>query len=182
MNSKINQKKIFSVIAIALMVAFVPKAFAGQVAIDQTVTLTIPTTLQFSAPAGDMNFNLTFADYVENAETDTKTVTYTVKANNMTRTAGVVTAKLDELYPNIDFKADVGTYTKASGNGSLKETAADFTTITAASAVNLADRETDSGNGKTVRGTLPITYKAIAKADLSAETLNRTLTVTLIDA
>jgi len=180
MNSKINQKKIFSVIAIALMVAFVPKAFAGSVSVNHTVSLAVPTTLAFSA--NETNFTLTFADYIATSETDTKSVTYTVKANNMTKTAGVVTAKLDALYDNIDFKADVGSYTKTSGNGSLKETAAGFTTITAASAVNLADRQTDSGNGKTVRGTLPITYKATAKEDLSAQTLTGVLTISLIDA
>lgn len=175
----INKKFAVAGMAIALIFACAPHSFAGSQSVNHVVTVSVPTILEFSADT--TNFTLTFSDYLQNSETDTKTVIYSVKANNMTKTTGVMNAKLDGLFTDVDLKADTGAYTKASGNASLIESASGFATILAASAVNLANRVTDSGNGKTLRGTIPVTYKAVATNDLQSGNLSQTLTVSLLD-
>lgn len=172
-------KLSIGLIVIGLLLINVPYSFAGTKTVQHAVTVSVPTILDITADTS--NFTLTFADFAKNSETDLKTVNYTVKANNMTKVTGVVTAQLGTLFTNIDLKADVGAYNKLGGTASLIEAASGFTTVLAASAVSLANRQIDSGTGKIVRGVLPITYKAVATNDLDAGNLTQTLTVSFID-
>jgi hypothetical protein len=153
--------------------------FAASQTTQHTVTATVPSLINITADTA--NFTLTFSDFVSGSASDTKTVNYTVKANNVTKTTGVVTGQLGALFTGIDLKASVGTYTKASGNARLLASTAGYVTILAASATNLADRTIDAAPGKTIRGILPITYRATATADLDAGTQSNTLTISFID-
>ncbi|MEI8345731.1 MAG: hypothetical protein WCG06_06640, partial [Candidatus Omnitrophota bacterium] len=85
----------------------VPTAHAASQNSDTQLTILVPNTLSLSADTTD--FALTFTGSTPNSLTDTKTVVYSVRANNMTKTTGVVSAKLDALFTDVDFKASAGT-------------------------------------------------------------------------
>ena len=147
--------------------------------VQHAVTITVPTKLEIKANTA--NFTLTFADFAKSSETDSKTVVYGLKGNNVTRLTSVLTGQLAALFPNIDFQADVGAFTKVSGNATIVEAGAGFRTIGAAAPLGLANKQVDSGTGKMVNGTLPITYKAVALNDLETGTFTQTLTISFID-
>jgi hypothetical protein len=171
-------------LAVIAMVAaysfsFLGSVYAASQTTQHTVTTTVPSLISIAADTA--NFTLTFSDFVTASETNTQLVNYTVKANNMTRTLGVVTGQLSALFTGMDLRADVGTYVKASGDARLVESAAGFITIGNVTAVNLANRAIDTAPGKKIRGVLPVTYKAVATADLDAGSQNQTLTISFID-
>ena len=93
---------------------------------------------------------------------------------------GLVQASLSAEFPNMVFQADVGSYSKNLGNASLTESSAGFVSIGTVVS-DLCDRTIDSGNGKVLGGSIPITYKAVATSDLDAGSSARTLTITLTD-
>ncbi|MBU3759226.1 MAG: hypothetical protein FGM27_04775 [Candidatus Omnitrophica bacterium] len=164
--------------AITLMLA--PRSvLADTKTVQHGVTLSVPTKLELTADAA--NFTLTFADFAKSSETDSKTVVYGLKGNNVTRLTSVLTGQLAALFPNIDFQADVGAFTKVSGNATIVEAGAGFRTIGAAAPLGLANKQVDSGTGKMVNGNLPITYKAVALNDLETGTFTQTLTISFID-
>ena len=134
------------------------------------VTITSPEVLSIS---GDTtNFTLTFAGFVQtNSETDTKTVTYTVQSNNMRQADGLpaININLDvDCTDPVQLLADVGTYTKTSGNTELAEQAAGFVQVTKTVKTFAKKANTTVGtNGKILNGTIPITYKAKATGELA---------------
>lgn len=171
--------KGLAVIAVMLLVAFgfMHTAYAASKSTTHTVTASVPSLLSISADTSA--FTLTFSDYVSGSETDTKTVNYTINGNKLNKATGVVTGQLSAAFAGMDFTADVGAYSKTSGNVSLVEAASGFITIGNLSAASLADKD---GAGKKSKGVLPITYKAVATSDLDAGDQTSTLTISVIDA
>jgi hypothetical protein len=164
---------------LACSFSFLGSTYAASQTTQHTVTTSVPSIISITADTA--NFTLTFSDFVTASETNTQLVNYTVKANNMTKTTGVVTGQLSGLFTGMDLRADIGTYVKAGGDARLVESGAGFLTIGTVAAVNLADRAVDTAPGKKIRGVLPVTYKAVATADLDAGTQNKTLTISFID-
>ncbi len=175
-------KSIKRGIAVAVLaLTFGQAAHAATVTKDHSITVAVPSFLSMTADKSD--FTLTFADYITGSETNTDTVTYSVRANNLDKTNGVVSAKLDSLYDNVTLKADPGAYSKVNGNASLTEAAAGFIAVDA-SGVSLMNKTVDNGTGKTTRGSFPVIYKASADQDLSVDAFPqvRVLTVTFANA
>ena len=146
------------------------------------VTVDVPEVLSI---AGDVtNFTLSFSGYVSaNSETNTKTVTYTVQSNNMRQADGAtaINANLDALLPySMDFLADVGAYTKTSGNTGLAESAAGFVKLVAANTAIAKKANTTSGSdGKLLNGQIPITYKIKANGEVPTGSYGNQLFITL---
>ncbi|MEI8345732.1 MAG: hypothetical protein WCG06_06645 [Candidatus Omnitrophota bacterium] len=163
-----------------VLIGSLPAAYAQSKAVSHQVTLSVPSILSISADTTSLT--LAFADFVASSVTDIKTVIYTVKANNMTKTTGVISAKLDTLFTGVDLKADPGAYIASAGsNAKLIESTSGAITVTAAG-VNLMDRQTISGSGKIALGSFPVAYQATALTDLSADyNPTQNLTITFAD-
>lgn len=154
---------------------------AAEVVAQSTVTVSVPEVLSISSDA--TSFTLPFQEYAKaGVESWAQTVTYTVKSNQMQQADGAaaITAKLDFPYDRIDLKAEVGSYTKTSGNTELVAAAPGFVTI-GTSNVTLANKaNTTAGtDGKMLNGSIPITYKAVATDDVPAGDQIHILDVTL---
>ncbi|GEM_PF-2880330 len=146
------------------------------------VTVDVPEVLSIS---GDTtNFTLSFSGFVAaNSESNTKTITYTVQSNNMRQIDGgtAINANLDALLPHsMDILADVGTYTKTSGNTELAESASGFVKMVVANTAIAKKANTTVGSdGKILNGTIPITYKAKANGEVPTGSYANQLFVTL---
>jgi len=170
--------RFVSIVMVFGMTAITP-ALAGTATQTHQATDVVPTFLSITADVTD--FTLTFADFASGSLTDTQVVNYTVRFNGATVTDGAVKAKISEAYTNVDLKADVGAYTKTAGNARLTEQSAGYMTI-GTTDVNIAKRVTDTGSGKTSRGSLAVTYQAEATNVLEPVSEAKTLTITLADA
>lgn len=180
-DAKMKMNKIVVLaVSMAMVFGLSGRAFAAVTNAASTVNIVVPAQLGFTADLSSIT--LTFSDYLLNSETDIKDIVYTVKANTLTKLVGAVSGKMDAVFTGADLKAKAGTYTNVSGNAALVATNADYITLTAASQ-NLMNKTAGTGNGKTVRGNFPISYKAIATADLSPDSnQTQTVTITLADA
>ena len=170
------------IVSLAVGLGMSHPAFAADFVTKQHgVTVSIPEIL--SLTADKTNFTVSFPGYVQtNDESTTNVVTYTVQSNNMRQADGAtaINANLDVLYDRMDFFADPGAYTKTSGNTEIAEQAAGFIKILAMNTVLAKKANTVAGSdGKLLNGTMPITYKAKATADVPAGDQNRQLFVTL---
>ncbi|MFA6600732.1 MAG: hypothetical protein WC352_00290 [Candidatus Omnitrophota bacterium] len=146
--------------------------------VGHSVTVSVLDTLTFTADTTDIT--LSFPTYVAGTESSTKTVIYTAESNNMRQADGqpAINVNLDALYTGLDLKAQVGTYTKTSGNASLIASSAGYVTIGTTN-TGVAKKTASTGDGKQLKGTIPITYKAVATADLSTANQTHLLFVTL---
>lgn len=176
--------KSLGVVALTVMISIVNPFTA--LAVDfvtkqHGVTVQVPEILSIAADV--TNFTLSYSTFVKTGdESTTKTVTYTVQSNNMRQADGAtaINANLDVLYDRLDFLADVGTYTKTSGNTGLAETAAGFVKINATNTAIAKKSGTTSGSdGKLLNGTIPIIYKTKATSDVPSGDQVRQLFVTL---
>lgn len=154
---------------------------ADWVTTSHAVTVAIPEILSISADTA--SFTLSFSGYVKTGdESTTKTVNYTVESNNMRQADGSagINANLDFLYDRLDMKADIGNYVKTSGNTGLVEAASGFVTLGTAN-VALANKgnTTINTDGKLLRGSIPITYKAVATSDVPSGDQTHVLFITL---
>lgn len=172
------------IVALALTVAWGSATMgyaADFVTTTSTVTVSVPEVLSISSDAA--TFTLPFQGYAKTGdESWAQTVTYTVESNNMRQadSSPAINANLDFLYDRIDLKADMGDYIKTSGNTSLVEAGSGFVTI-GTDNVTLANKgNTDQGSdGKLLRGTFPVTYKAVATSDVPSGDQIHVLYVTL---
>jgi len=130
--------------------------------------------------ADQANFTLAFSDFASGSVSGNQVVNYSVKANNVTKTVGVVQAQLNSLFTGVNFQANAGPYSLTGGNASLLASNSGFVTV-GTSATNLYNRNKLSGNGNIVYGSFPVTYQATATSDLSPSSSTSTLTVTFID-
>jgi len=165
-------------IAVLSFALGIPAAYGATSTASHAVTVNVPSVISLTADTAGIVLN--FTDFVTGSESDIKTVNYTVKANNMSKTNGVVSAKLASLFTDLSLRGDPGAYVKTGGNAHLEESAVGYITIDAVG-VNLMNRVTDSGTGKVTRGTFPVSYKAVASADLSPDVQIQNLTITLTD-
>ena len=180
---KTNMKKV-GIVALSLLVGLgsATIGYAGDfVTTSHVVTVSVPEVLSISSDAA--NFTLPFQGYAKQGdESWAQTVTYTVESNNMRQSDGspAINANLDFPYDRVDLKADMGNYAKTSGNTSLVENASGFVTIGSQN-VTLANKgNTDQGSdGKMLRGTFPVTYKAVATGDVPSGDQLHILYVTL---
>ncbi len=160
-----------------IMMAENPVIFAQQIK-SHAVTIIVPESLSFS---GDTSaFSLEFPDTNKGSETDTKTVNYSIRGNNVSRQVGVIQAQLNGTFKNVRLLANVGSYNKQSGNASLTPSNAGFVEIGDQS-VNLCDRKIDSGSGKILRGSIPILYKASASDVLESGQFSQNLVLSICD-
>lgn len=146
--------------------------------VGHSCTVSVPDSLSITADTTDIT--LTFTTYNTGSETNQKTVQYTVVANNMRQADGqaAINVNLDSLFNLVDLKAKVGTYTKVAGNTSLAAANADFVTI-GTSNTGVANKASSTGDGMILNGTIPITYKGVAKADLPTGNETHLMFVTL---
>ena len=138
-----------------------------------TIQLEISSQTAIDFTADQSSLVLQFSDFKKNTVTNTMGVTYSIMANDVVRSDDVVSARLDEAFPDISFQASFGTYTERGGDASLSASQPGFTTVGAAD-TGLAKKN----GGKMLDGTFVITYQAKALEDQSAGEQVRTLTVT----
>jgi len=117
------------------------------------------TSIDFTADQS--SFTLNFSDFTSGAMTNAVEVTYST-------------------FPNIDFKARVGSYSKEGGNTELGAVSSDFITVGESETV-LARKANSTGDGKLLRGQLETSYKAVARAPLTSGRHSQQLTITLTD-
>lgn len=155
-------------------------AFAGAESVGQSVTIHVPPTLSLSASTSQIA--LAFPVNAPGAETNSSTVTYSVKSNGMSQADGApaVLAQLDTLFPGMELKAAVGGYVKKGGNTELAPVGAGFVGIQD-SQTALMTKQNSSGDGQVLHGDFPVTYKAVAQQTLDAGDYARQLTLTLTD-
>ncbi len=168
-------------IVIAILTAFAGYGFSSTETYSNQVTIEVPSYLFIEA--SQKNLNLTFSDYQPGSETQTETVVYTVKGNGMMQSEGsaAMTARLDGgTFPNMDFKARVGAYTKQGGNTELGAALSDFVVIKN-SDTTLARKANSTGDGKLLDGQIEVAYKAVAANSLQPGKYSQDLTLTLTD-
>ncbi len=178
MKKLIRSLKVVAVICFALLFSLSSVYAADFKTVGHSATVSVPDSLAISADTTDVV--LTFSNYVKDSESTSQTVNYTVLSNNMRQADGAaaINVNLDALYDRVDLKAKVGTYTKVTGNTSLAAANADFVTI-GTSNLGVALKTGSTGDGKILNGTLPITYKAVATADMPTGNQTHLLFVTL---
>jgi hypothetical protein len=181
-NTKNDRKGVFKMKKVSLIgmlvlgLAFmgVQQAFAVTTK-SHNVTLDKPAIINIAST--DPDFTLTFSDFVSGTESDNAVViTYRVKSNGM-GAAGTLKGNLDALFTDVDLIANVGTYSDLTN-----PTDKVFTPVAGDITIDV-DGETlanSSGAGK-LHGDMPVTYKAVATADLDATNQTKQLTVTIAD-
>ncbi len=162
-------KQLFKGMVLAAVIGFfgVSNAQADFETLGHQVTVAVPEVLSITADTDA--FTLTFASPDSGAETNSKTVVYSVSANDMGQADGdtAINANLDALYDGVDFKAQVGSYNKIAGNTELAAANAGFVTMGTSNLGIAKKANSEAGtDGKLLEGTLPITYKAVATEDL----------------
>lgn len=172
--------KLMALVAMVLSIA--APAFAATSTATHAVTVTVNSIISLSADQSA--FTLTLPDFLSGTESNTQVVNYTVKANNIAQAVGApaLSANLGSLFSNTDLKATVGSYSATGGAAATLAAASgagsgSYVTI-GTSSTTLATR---GGTTKIMRGSIPVTYKAVATADLPAGSSTQTVTVTLTD-
>ncbi len=163
-----------------MTLAISPGLFASQESYHQQVTISVPSYLFFDSDQKDLNFS--FSDYHTGAESNSQTVTYKVQSNGLMQSDGAsaVMAKLDGSLPDMELQVKVAAYSKEGGNSELAPVSGDFMALNE-SDVAIAKKANSQGDGKLLRGQIEMTYKAIAKSNLTAGEYARQLTLTLTD-
>ena len=144
------------------------------------VPLEIAASTSIDFTADRSSFALNFPNFTKGSVTNLVEVHYSVIANDVVRTEGVVLAKLDEAFPNISLQTQFDSYNKRDGNAHLAPAQNEFVTLTTQD-VGLANKIVDEGNGKMLDGTFIIRYRAEALEDQVAGQHLRTLTVIFAD-
>lgn len=167
-------------LAFALLFPSVPDSVASSETFTNRVTVEIPSYLFITAD--QPNMQLSFDHYLAGSETNSETVIYQVIGNNMAQSDGAaaLTAHLDGTFPDLDLSVQVGSYAKAGGNTELSAVSSQFIAIQESDTL-IAKKSNSTGDGKLLKGQLPLTFKAIARANLQAGRHSRSLTLTFTD-
>ncbi len=176
----INKSIKLLVLAGIICFGWASAAFANFQTVGHTCTVTVPEVLSITADTSTIALN--FSDWSTGAVSDTKTVVYTVNSNDMGQADGdtAINANLDYLYDRIDFKAKVGSYTKVGGNTELAAISSNYVTIGSSNtAIAKKANTTSSTDGKLLKGMLPITYQAVATANVPAGPQTHLMFITL---
>ncbi|OGW72150.1 MAG: hypothetical protein A2Y02_03485 [Omnitrophica bacterium GWA2_52_12] len=148
--------------------------------VGHQVTVRVPEILSITADT--TAFTLTFSDFANGSESDTKTVVYSVMSNDMRQADGdaAMTGNVDFLFDRVDLRAQVGSYTKVAGNTNLAAASANYVSIADTNTTLANKANTDVGtDGTTMKGTIPITYKAVAQGDVPSGDQTHFLFITL---
>jgi len=176
---KILAKKTIWLLIPALLAAL--PAWAGSETAGHSVTIHVPPTL--SLAASQNHLDLIFPQNAPGGiETNSLTVTYSVKSNGMSQADGApaVLAQLSSVFPGMELKASVGSFVKRGGNTELASAGSGFVNIQSAQTA-LLTKQNSSGDGQLLHGDFPVTYKAVAKEALTAGDHSRQLILTLTD-
>lgn len=167
-------------IILAIQLLFPVLGFPSSETFKNSVTVEIPSYLFIEGDKRDLNFS--FDDYRAGTETQSQSVVYTIMGNSFTQSEGApaVTARLDGIFPDIDFRARMEAYTKEGGNAELGAASGDFISVGQAETI-LAKKANATGDGKLLRGQMQVAYKAVATSSLKAGTHSQQLTLTLTD-
>ena len=161
-----------------------PAAWAATAETSHQVTVVVvPSSLSVADDAGSSS--LTFHTPAAGAQSSSQTVNYRVSGNTFPSGAlsGIVSVATVNPPEGIELKADVGTFTNNGTDGDIVlHPASSGDQVVGTDPTPLADKEITSGTQANVlNGTLPVTWKAGAKQDLSSSEYPVTLTVTLRD-
>jgi hypothetical protein len=175
-----KMKQTVVLMVILGLIAPVPFSYASAKSFGQKVTIEVPQTLDISGSQND--FTLAFPNTSRGSETNPVTIQYSLNSNGMSQANGApaVLAQLDGLFSGVDFKAYVGAFSKQAGDTELVPATTGYVTVRN-SAVPLAMKGNSTGSGKVLRGTLPVTYKAVATSNLSSGVYSQQLMITLTD-
>lgn len=177
---KMKKSKI-TVLLTILTLGLASSGLADVVNVQHAITVSVPTILSLSADT--TAFTLTLPDFVSGTESDTKTVIYTVRSNDMGVADGgtVIDAALDFDYDRVALKASVGSYTKIAGSTTeLAPAVAGYQTMATTNVVLAKKANTTAGtDGKVLKGSFPVTYKAVTTADAPAGDQTHTLYVNM---
>lgn len=178
---KTTHLKGLGILVLAASMGLSGIAFAATDSHVHNVTLSVPSQLFIASATNDytLGFN---SGHSNGSISDTLVVTYNVGSNTMSQADGAaaVSAQLDSVFADIDFQAQVGTYTKNSGNTELVAASGSYVTI-GSTATTLMNKANSTGDGKVLDGSIPVTYRAVATSDLASGDRTQQLTVTLTD-
>jgi hypothetical protein len=179
--SKIAKCLNVAIIAAVFSMMSTPAALAVDfVTLSHTTTIAVPETISITSDVG--NFTLTMPSNASGAVSNTQAVVYTVKANKMRQADGApgINANLDFAYDRINFQAQVGLYTKVGGNTELvaAPVVGGWHTI-GTSNVAIANKTASVAPGDILDGTIPVTYRAVATANMPSGNQVHILFVTL---
>lgn len=163
---------------LAVILFLFPLLNPSTLAEDVLLQIEIQPALNYGSDHSTLD--LIFPDFTNGAVTNAISVNYSLMANDVGRTQGVISGHLEQLIPGIDFQANVGSYSKQSGNASLVPASAGFVVVTT-DETGLADKVVDEGDGKLVDGTLTITYRAVITGDQPAGQQTGMYTVSFVD-
>jgi len=171
--------RFYTLILIACFL-IAPSGYADQKMVSHGVTIKVPPAISLFGSQSDLDF--AFNGNKAGEETNEVTVEYSVFANALQQADGanVLTATLDNRLSDMDFQASVGAYSKTSGDTELVPAQAGYVTVQD-SETSLAVKSGSVGSGQLLKGTLPVTYKAVATSDLPSGTKSQRLTITLTD-
>ena len=167
---KTMNKSKMVVLLMILTLCLASTGLADVVNVSHAVTVRVPTILSLSADTSA--FTLTLPDFASGTESDTKTVIYTVRTNDMqvADDGTVIDAALDFGYDRVALRASVGSYTNTAGsNTQLAASMAGYQTIGTTNVALAKKANTTAGSdGKILKGSFPVTYKAVTTADAPA--------------
>ncbi|MFA6600737.1 MAG: hypothetical protein WC352_00315 [Candidatus Omnitrophota bacterium] len=158
-----------------LCLAASPYGFGGG---DVVINLDVTRSLDFTSDQS--SFQLTFDNYRQGAVTNEVSVNYTFSGNSVTRMTDLVSARVDQDLPGINFQAQMGAFSKKSGDAVLVPSRSGFATLGTLD-TGLANKVIQSGSGLIVDGTASITYRAAAAQNLSAGQHTVVIIVTFAD-
>lgn len=146
--------------------------------VDIVLHINAERSLNFTSD--QLSFNFTFPDFRNGSVTNTAQATYTFSANDAGRMQNLVLARVDQELTGVRFEAQMGPFTKTSGNAHLVPSHSGFVSLTTAD-TGLADKVIDEGDGLVLDGTASITYRAVATQDLTAGQRYAVITVSFVD-
>jgi len=144
-----------------------------------SINMKVPTFIQVEG--GTVNFLLPFSDFTTGAESETAVVLYTVIANSVNRSQGVLKAKINSTDTDLNVQAKFNSFTNQGGNAALVQSQPGFVILTTTD-ISLADKVRLSGSGRIVQGDVGIAFKAKALTELAAQTRIKTVQLTFTDA
>ncbi|MBI4970690.1 MAG: hypothetical protein HZC17_02495 [Candidatus Omnitrophica bacterium] len=180
---QLQQESILKFLVGILITAFAlfpcPYLSAQTNHVNQQIIIEIPRVMMIES---DMdNIVLKFSDNKKGSQSDSKTVYYTVQANDLSKNEGVLQGTLQSEIPGVVVTADVNGFSKEGGNAHLVPAGSGAVPLSTTPA-RLADNQPDEGSGKVVRGKLSITFKATAEKDLEYQTITPRVTISILDA
>jgi len=151
--------------------------------VSHQVRIDVPHNLSIASPKSHIRLAFPNDHPVHPGEgTDTHVVVYNVQANGMSQANGasVVSVELNSTFEGLDLQASFGSFSDAGGNTELSAAHVGFVSIEDSAKV-LANKDNSSGNGRILKGSFPISFKAVSKPGVEFGHHSRQLTLTITD-